>query len=217
MQNVFKNARRFAGIKGNDISEYDEQLSRLVLFLQKEFPCKSTYRVFPLKRSSDSFEVQNTTLFLDGKTAKTMLSDCDSCVLLAATLGSELDAYLRKTNAKSTLDAFLADACASALIESACDELCLQIAKQVRPKYTTDRFSPGYGDFPLEKQKDFFCALNLQKTLGLTLSDSYIINPQKTVTAAIGLSDTPKPAKIRGCEYCCFKNTCNKNKEECHI
>lgn len=48
------------------------------------------------------------------------------------------------------------------------------------------RFSPGYGNWPLTAQKNFFQWLNLEN-LGLTLSNSLMLLPEKSVTALAGI------------------------------
>ena len=49
------------------------------------------------------------------------------------------------------------------------------------------RFSPGYGDVSLEVQRIFFELLDCQKNLALTLNDSLIMSPEKSVTAFVGI------------------------------
>ena len=49
------------------------------------------------------------------------------------------------------------------------------------------RFSPGYADIKLETQKIFFELLQCQKNIALTLNDSLIMSPEKSVTAFIGV------------------------------
>ena len=53
----------------------------------------------------------------------------------------------------------------------------------VRPRY-----SPGYGDLSLDVQSSFLKALNAQKTIGLFLSEGGVMQPEKSVTALMGLS-----------------------------
>ena len=53
--------------------------------------------------------------------------------------------------------------------------------------HTKPRFSPGYGDFSLEHQRDFMRILDLENSLGLTLTGSLLLVPEKSVTAVIGL------------------------------
>ena len=51
----------------------------------------------------------------------------------------------------------------------------------------TGRFSPGYGDMPLDLQGDIIAILEARKWLGLTLSEAKLMSPQKSVTALIGI------------------------------
>jgi cobalamin-dependent methionine synthase I len=51
---------------------------------------------------------------------------------------------------------------------------------------TRPRYSPGFGDVPLEIQKDFFRLLPCTR-IGLTLMDTLIMAPEKSVTAFCGL------------------------------
>jgi hypothetical protein len=53
-------------------------------------------------------------------------------------------------------------------------------------KSTRPRFSPGFGDVSLEVQKDFFSLLPCSK-IGLTLMDTLIMAPEKSVTAFVGI------------------------------
>ena len=49
------------------------------------------------------------------------------------------------------------------------------------------RFSPGYGDLPLEAQESVFKALDCHRKIGLALNDSLLMSPSKSVTAIVGL------------------------------
>ena len=49
------------------------------------------------------------------------------------------------------------------------------------------RFSPGYGDFSLNHQRDFFRLLNLEKNLGMSLNSALLMSPSKSITAVIGV------------------------------
>ena len=52
---------------------------------------------------------------------------------------------------------------------------------------THPRFSSGYGDLSLSTQNIFFRLLNCTQKIGLTLMDSFIMAPEKSITAFIGL------------------------------
>ena len=56
-------------------------------------------------------------------------------------------------------------------------------------------------------------ALDTGRRLGVTVTPSLLMNPVKSVTAVIGLSDAPQPARVRGCGACNLRETCQFRKE----
>ena len=75
-------------------------------------------------------------------------------------------------------------------------KLTLEQAKQAALDYAAadgetlrPRYSPGYGDLPLAFQQDLFRALDCERRLGLTLTDSLLMVPSKSVTAIIGMKE----------------------------
>lgn len=150
---------------------------------------------------------------IPGADIKKLLEGCRNVVLFGATLGMETERLLRKAQVRSMEEALLLDACADSAIEAVCDRFCAELEKKLAPCYLTDRFSPGYGDLPLEFQKVIFQKLDLTAHCGIRLTDSCLMIPQKSVTAIIGISDTPKPQPIRGCEQCNLREVCEKRKE----
>ena len=44
------------------------------------------------------------------------------------------------------------------------------------------------------------------------MTESLLLNPVKSVTAVIGLSDRPQMARIRGCAYCQMRERCTLRK-----
>ena len=141
-----------------------------------------------------------------------MLAQCDRGVLLACSLGETFDARLRALRARDRAKAVIWDACGSAYVEQGCDRAEAEIAARFPGLYLTDRFSPGYGDLPLALQRDFSTALDMERRLGVHVSENYFMTPVKTVTAVIGLSDRPQMARIRGCDYCALREHCQLRK-----
>ena len=176
-------------------------------------PPRWVYRVFPLEKGKGVFSVPGTELLLSGKTAERMLTQCSQVVLLACTLGSGFDAKLRTEQARGMAHAVVVDACGSAWVEAGCDAAEEELRARFPGRYLTDRFSPGYGDLPLTLQEGLCGALDARRRLGLTVTESLLLNPVKSVTALIGLSDTPQMARIRGCGFCALQKTCALRKE----
>ena len=159
-------------------------------------------------------------LLLPGDDIEKLLEQCRETVLFAATLGPEIDQITRKYEVIDAADALIMDACASVAIENVCnhfeEDLCREITKE--GKYLTDRFSPGYGDLSLEIQKDLCRMLNASRRIGLTVSESMLMVPCKSVTAIMGIAEQPQPHRASGCEVCSRFRTCEFRKEgrSCH-
>ena len=151
-----------------------------------------------------------------GRDIKDFLAGCTQAVLFAATLGMETESLIRRTQLRSMADAVLLDAVGSAAIEAVCDAFCADLAAELAPRDLTGRFSPGYGDYPLEEQRAVFRLLNVSRRIGVSLTESGLMIPQKSVTALIGVSDTPRENRQSGCGDCLGRFACAYRKEGKH-
>lgn len=177
----------------------------------REIP-RYTYRVFSLERTDEGFFLPEADITLTGNTARTMLATSTKAAVLICTLGVGFDSALRAMQARDMAKAVLLNGCGSALVEQGCDAAEVELKARFPDFYLTDRFSPGYGDLPLTLQPSICAALNAQRRLGVTVTPSLLLNPSKTVTAFIGLSDRPQQARIRGCAFCAMRETCTLRK-----
>lgn len=166
------------------------------------------YKAFSVEHTEHGAFLPEAGLALPGTMAKTMLQSCDRAALLCCTLGASFDRLLRMTQARDMAKAAILNSCGSAYVEAGCDEAEKEIASRYPGLFLTDRFSPGYGDLPLSIQPDFIAVLDTGRRLGVTVTDSLLMLPAKTVTAVIGLSESPQPARIRGCGFCVLKENC---------
>ena len=146
----------------------------------------------------------------EGKDVRALLSPCREVVLMAATLGPESERMLLRFQAHDASDALLLDAVLSAAIEAVCDEAERKIRGELQAKglYLTDRFSPGYGDMPAAQTRGICDVLNTVRAIGLTVSASGIMIPRKSVTAIMGVSESPVPRRAKGCQFCAMRETC---------
>ena len=128
------------------------------------------------------------------------LKGCHSVILLAATIGIGVDRLIGKYSRIAPAKSVIIDALGSSAIEYWCDMAELDITKN--EKKHCSRFSAGYGDFSLSCQRDFVRCLDVARKLGITLSDSLLMTPTKSVTAVIGLG-----AEARTCGNKCM--SCN--------
>ena len=130
------------------------------------------------------------------------LSGSREIMVLGATLGVGADMLIQRDSRRGISRGAFAAAAASALIEEYCDWACGKLAEELAADGHTlgERFSPGYGDFALEHQKDIFAILNCSKEIGLTLTDEFIMVPSKSVTAVMAIDGSC--GRQLGCEYC---------------
>ena len=216
---------RYLGYQGrvpdeNVLREVDRCLEELREAVTPRF----VYRQYPIERFfTDNMERP----FLDEKPGAELLSiagmkiqsrslcrnlrDCKSAYLMAATLGIGPDRLIARASVAKMSRAVILQAAAAAMIEAWCDEVNQKIIKEAEDQglYCRPRFSPGYGDFSLEYQKDFAQILRIQKEIGVSLTQSLLMMPSKSVTAVIGLSPVKKECALHGCEVCSKAEECS--------
>ena len=175
-----REALRYAGYR-SPIVERDELISRLdeAIFL---IDGKLTPRVCFCELNIGDCD------FGASLDIKKNMRKSESVIFFAATVGIELDRLIAKYSVLSPVRALLLEAIGSERVEALCDAFNedmrrkkLDLGYSLRP-----RFSPGYGDLSIEYQKKLFSILSPSR-IGITLNDSYLMTPSKSVTALIGV------------------------------
>lgn len=191
-------------ISGSLERTVDECEKKLLSAIRPNF----VFRVFNIAFGEKGVEVCGSSLVLKGNDIRNHLEGCDRAVLMCATLGADTDRLIRTAEITDISSAFVMDALASAAIEDICRLADEEIKNQLPDCFFTWRFSPGYGDFPIDIQKDFLETLNAPKRIGLCTGENNILIPRKSVTAVAGISEKPVPKKRRGCAGCNMKESC---------
>lgn len=168
-------------------------------FLDK-VQCKACYMIVPV-RMTDSF-VDLSVLSVNSVHLARNLAGCEHAILFAATLGMACEQQRRRAAAVSPAEGLVLDAMGSAAIEQFCDRICCDLTQQHSDFHLRPRFSPGYGDFPLEIQKKLLHVLDARRKIGISMSDGYLMIPQKSVTAVVGLSKMGCKKAVPDCESC---------------
>jgi len=210
---------KYLGHMGHDVPEEIEvSIDECIEEIKKISKPKYIWREFNIERKIENGEekifLENTKFELIGKDIKNMLRECDRCILMAATLGVAIDNRLRIQQIRDMTTSIILDSCASSAIESVCN----QINDELEHKYAeeglflTDRFSPGYGDMPIEVQRDFVRLMDTSRKIGLNVSSSGLMIPRKSVTAIIGISHREQTKRFSGCENCNMFMNCEYRK-----
>lgn len=132
------------------------------------------------------------------------LLGCEEVILFAATLGLEVDRLIARAGAGRVTEGAIYQAAGAALIEEVCDTAndALRAESEAEGWYLRPRFSPGYGDFPIACQPEIARLLRTPERIGLTVTDSMLLVPVKSVTAVIGRSRQAIACHRQGCEAC---------------
>lgn len=174
-----KELKRRLSISGDfDISAYEKAIKDVL----SESTPKACFIKVPVTVNAD--EITFPFVSFHSRDLSKNLSGCKEVFIFAVTLGHGVERLLSKVSRLSSADFFVYDAVGSALAEGVCDTAEDIIKKDTPCK---PRFSPGYGDLPLSVQKDVLSALNAEKLLGITLTESNLMIPQKSITALVGI------------------------------
>lgn len=205
---------RYLGHRGQEI---DENVEQLIAECKRELEQAATprhiFRTYPLR--IDGHELDMGCLRTRSRNLERNLKDCEEVLLFGATLGSQVDVLLQRYAKLQMSKAVVMQAASVAMLETYCDEVNAALKESFlsKGKYLRPRFSPGYGDFPLECQPEIAAALELGKRIGITLTDSLLMAPSKSVTAVIGISPVPRDCSIQGCEACGKKDCAYRRTE----
>ena len=150
---------------------------------------KACYVTLPVSIADDRITVPSDVI--ESQNLAKNLGGCDSMILFAATVGIGIDRLISRYSLLSPAKAMCFQAIGAERVESLCDALCQKINAELKPqgKCLRPRFSPGYGDLPLETQKTVFTLLDCPRKIGVTLGDSLLMTPSKSVTAFAGITN----------------------------
>ena len=156
-------------------------------------------------------------LILEGNSIRKHLAGASRVVFLAATIGDAVEnAVTNHFDEGSYAHSVLLDAAATTAVEQVCDACEAMLRPQISKEgYTMRwRFSPGYGDWDIHAQPELL-RLTKADSIGVSLTESFMLRPRKSVTAVIGLvrGENGREKLPRGCAAC-PKLDCPSRKKE---
>ncbi|WRS27874.1 methionine synthase [Oscillospiraceae bacterium MB08-C2-2] len=203
---------RYLGYGGQELDEALSQLidSSIADCLAWAKPAY-THRTFGLVPAPGGIGLAGTSLILAGESIAKHLEGAKGAVLMAATLGLGLENQLKRMNGRDMTRSLIVDSAATDCIEKVCD----LVEEEIRQEQAAQglsinfRFSPGYGDLPLETQPAFLSVLDAGRRIGLTCTSNLIMLPRKSVTAIMGIFENPaEPAPKSACSTCNLAANC---------
>ena len=196
-----------------------DRLEKLACQCENELEPTFIWRIVPIDQAKSQWNeddprvvLKHTELQLPGKDITHHLEGATFVALMACTLGMKSERELRLLSSTNALDALVWGSCANALIEATAEEAQKDIANEVTTNglYARMRFSPGYGDLPLSVQPLFLKTIQAQRNLGLTLNESNLLIPTKSITAIVGIFDKQVASRqAKPCHTCLAHDYCS--------
>jgi len=141
-----------------------------------------TYTTLKIKSVADSVTTKEITI--QSRDVAALLKPCSRLSLLLVTIGPLIEQRAQESDA---LDSLILDTLGSIAVEEAANKVNQIISDEAEAKgfKTTRRYSVGYGDWNISQQKELLVLLEGKK-IGVTLTESSIMLPQKSITAVLG-------------------------------
>ena len=149
-----------------------------------------------------------------GKIILRQLRGSEAYALFVCTAGMDYEAYQQRLKAEGDMvRVFIADALGSVIAEKCADQMenSLQLSIDKLGWHHTNRFSPGYCGWRVSEQQRLFPLFD-GHTCGITLTDSSLMVPIKSVSGIIGLGREVRKLDYT-CGLCTFEK-CYKRKKK---
>ncbi len=211
-----KEVLRYLGHKNQEIDEsLNNLIDELIEEVKEYIQPKYTFRIYQIEKRDNVIKLANSNYIFEGGDINRHLAQSNQCSILATTLGSMIENKIKYYQKVNLTKALILDSCATCAIENYTDDIQEKIKEKANELDLgiTYRYSPGYGDFPINTQKIIIRLLEADKKIGLTVTESNILLPRKSVTAIIGFQDKKIISVHPGCNTCKNKDICKFAKE----
>jgi hypothetical protein len=191
------------------ISNADNYLLTLIDNLlyesQKNIKPKAAFTII----ENPKFDFENKKLFLNeidfniGKVVFSFVKKSEHIVVFACTIGDKLEKHSKKLMQQNeSLEGYIVDIIGSEYAEACASYLHKYIETFFQDKglNLSNRFSPGYCNWPVSEQQNLFAVLG-EKNCGIAITDSSLMLPVKSVSGIIGLGKTIKRVDYK-CNIC---------------
>ena len=201
--------RRYAGLqKAEDFKQelIDEACQEARLLIQP----KGIWQIYDYDAASQTvYDLGSAAkVRLQGKSIGKHLQKSCKVAVLSTTIGEEIENQVTHFFEQGRYSfSVLLDAAATTAIEEVADGMEKNILNVVKRQglAMTWRFSPGYGDWPIEQQPEVL-AMAHGEEIGVSLTEALMLTPRKSITAVIGLyypdKECEKTSNKHDCSQC---------------
>lgn len=172
-------AARLSAGPNADVPDIDEYISKIIEIAKPAYVAECVI----LKKEDNGIYVGD--LFTTSRGFAKVADGYNSCMLLVATLGLEVDKLLMRASVSSAISAFIFNAVADACVESVYE---YARSKLTRGMVSVPGFAPGYSDLELSFGEKIVKKIGADKALGIRFTDGGLMIPKKSISTIICLS-----------------------------
>lgn len=208
---------RYLGYAGQSITtELDARIDDVIVRCIQAGRPRGVWRIFEVAGvgthgdGTPFVSLAGTSLELSGRSMEEHMAGAVAVGVMAVTVGMGVEREIRRLSLTDRVEQLVFDAAATTLVERAADACEADVVADAagRGLFCNSRFSPGYGDMPLEVQPVLLAALDAQRRLGITLSSTLLMSPTKSVTAVVGVFRDPRRSSHPTCADCLCHDFC---------
>lgn len=169
------------------------------------------YKAYTISHAADGIQLNDTTVTLTGGSIARFFEGVEETVyVMAATVGPGMDRLIRSKMVTAPEEGVIYGMCGAVAVEAAADqvEASIRAAVEADGKFLTGRYSPGYGDLPLELQPAILSLLDTSRRIGLMVTAGNLMTPSKSVTAVLGVRNSPVTVTYNRCDDCKLRFNC---------
>jgi hypothetical protein len=194
------------GYPAQEIPEHFEELiERILPQLSTRCAIRAGYRVCDAKKPDNRCDglYVGGTFFTTQKIVAGRMKNAEQAACFVCTIGPHMEAWARQLVLEGdTVMGHLVDTVATVAVENAADTLHDHLGRKMREQglRVTNRYSPGYCGWSVSEQHALFSFFPVD-FCGVTLTDSALMKPIKSVSGMIGIGRAVSYAGYT-CERC---------------
>jgi hypothetical protein len=197
-------------------AHFEELIERILPHLPERCAIRAGYRVLDANKSNDRADglFIGGTFFTTKKIVAGRMNNANQAACFVCTIGPDMEAWARQLVREGDMVmGHLVDTVASVAVENIADTLHDHLGIKMRDQglRVTNRYSPGYCGWSVAEQHALFSFFPAD-FCGVTLTESALMKPVKSVSGMIGIGSTVKYAgytcnqcKVIDCTYRKFR------------
>ncbi len=189
---------------GKSDAHFSSLIDRIILQISDRCEIRAGYRLVDMEKPDDPSNGLNIggVFFSTDKIVTGQLKKAERAAVFLASLGRGMELWSKELLSSGDIVlGYLVDAVASVTAENVTDILHDHIGKRMSEAglHITNRYSPGYCLWQVSEQHRLFSLLP-EDFLGVTLTESSLMQPIKSVSGIIGIG-----TNVKYREYTCDK------------